>query len=111
VHLYNPETVFLLQHATRQRRYDVFREYTDTVERLNREGGTLRGLFALREGVRPAVPLDEFDGVEVTRLGILADPTLPEYCTSWFSVVTETVDGTCVLSASLPAESLIWTSI
>ena len=61
LHLFNPETVFLLQHATRQRRYEVFREYTDTVERLNREGGTLRGLFALREGIRPPVPLDDVE--------------------------------------------------
>src|SRR5262249_21274912 len=27
-HLFNPETVFKLQHATRARRYDVYREYT-----------------------------------------------------------------------------------
>ena len=27
-HLFNPETVFRLQHSTRNRRYDVFREYT-----------------------------------------------------------------------------------
>jgi len=68
LHLFNPETVFLLQHATRQRRYEVFREYTETVERLNREGGTLRGLFALRQGVRPAVPLDEVEPVsEIVR--------------------------------------------
>ena len=68
LHLFNPETVFLLQHATRQRRYEVFREYTETVEQLNREGGTLRGLFALREGVRPAVPLDEVEPVsEIVR--------------------------------------------
>ena len=68
LHLFNPETVFLLQHATRQRRYEVFREYTETVERLNREGGTLRGLFAFREGVRPPVPLDEVEPVsEIVR--------------------------------------------
>ena len=68
LHLFNPETVFLLQHATQQRRYEVFREYTETVERLNREGGTLRGLFALREGIRPAVPLDEVEPVsEIVR--------------------------------------------
>ena len=63
LHLFNPETVFLLQHATRQRRYEVFAEYTDKVEALNREGGTLRGLFELREGVRPAVPIDEVEPV------------------------------------------------
>ena len=32
-HLFNPETVFKLQHATRAGRYDVFREYTSTGRR------------------------------------------------------------------------------
>jgi glutamate synthase domain-containing protein 2 len=27
-HLFNPETVFKLQHATRTKRYDIFKEYT-----------------------------------------------------------------------------------
>ena len=54
VHLYNPETVFLLQHATRSRQYDVFREYTSTVDKLAAEAGSLRGLFALRTGDRTA---------------------------------------------------------
>ncbi len=64
LHLFNPETVFLLQHATRQRRYEVFREYTDKVEQMNRDGGTLRGLFELRTGDRPPVPLDEVEPAE-----------------------------------------------
>jgi glutamate synthase (NADPH) large chain len=63
LHLFNPETVFLLQHATRARRYEVFREYTAKIEQLNREGGTLRGLFELKYGERPAVPLDEVEPV------------------------------------------------
>jgi glutamate synthase (NADPH/NADH) large chain len=63
VHLFNPDTVFKLQHATRSGRYDVFREYTDEVDRLNREGSTLRGLFALKFGVRPAVPISEVEPV------------------------------------------------
>ncbi len=62
LHLFNPETVFLLQHATRQRHYDVFREYTDKLERLNRDGGTLRGLFDFRSD-RDPVPLDEVEPV------------------------------------------------
>jgi glutamate synthase (NADPH/NADH) large chain len=62
LHLFNPETVFLLQHSTRQRRYEVFREYTAKVEQLNREGGALRGLFDFRFD-RPAVPLDEVEPV------------------------------------------------
>jgi glutamate synthase (NADPH/NADH) large chain len=69
LHLFNPETVFLLQHATRQRRYEVFREYTAKVEELNRLGGTLRGLFDFRFGARPPVPIAEVEPVEsiVTR--------------------------------------------
>jgi len=63
VHLFNPETVFKLQHGTRSRQYDVFQEYTAAVDGLSARAGTLRGLFALREGVRPAVPLEEVEPV------------------------------------------------
>ncbi|HEY7050002.1 MAG TPA: glutamate synthase large subunit [Jatrophihabitantaceae bacterium] len=63
LHLFNPETVFLLQHATRRRRYEVFEEYTAKVEELNRRGGTLRGLFEFRSP-RPAIPIEEVEPVE-----------------------------------------------
>ncbi|HEV2086774.1 MAG TPA: glutamate synthase central domain-containing protein, partial [Cryptosporangiaceae bacterium] len=63
VHLFNPETVFLLQHATRTRRYEVFERYTSTVDALSAKSGTLRGLFELRTGERPAVPLQEVEPV------------------------------------------------
>ena len=62
-HLFNPETVFKLQHATRAGREDVFREYTAEIDDLSRRAGTLRGLFALREGVRPPVPIEEVEPV------------------------------------------------
>jgi len=61
LHLFNPQTVFLLQHATKSRQFDVFRQYTSAVDRLAAEAGSLRGLFALRCGVRPPVPLDEVE--------------------------------------------------
>jgi glutamate synthase (NADPH/NADH) large chain len=61
VHLFNPETVFLLQHATRSRQYDVFRQYTSTVDKLAAESGYLRGLFELKAGEREPVPLDEVE--------------------------------------------------
>ena len=68
VHLFNPDTVFLLQHATRSRRYDVFRRYTTQVDELSRQAATLRGLFELRRGARPAVPLEEVEPVaEIVR--------------------------------------------
>jgi glutamate synthase (NADPH) large chain len=61
IHLFNPETVYLLQHSTRSKQQKVFRRYTDAVDKLSREGATLRGLFELRTGERPAVPLDEVE--------------------------------------------------
>ena len=63
-HLFNPETVFRLQHSTRNRRYDVFREYTSLVDSQAEELMTLRGMFALRTGTRPPVPIDEVESVE-----------------------------------------------
>jgi glutamate synthase (NADPH/NADH) large chain len=64
LHLFTPETVFLLQHSTRTGRREIFRQYTDEVDRLSRDGGTLRGLFELRTGVRPPVPLAEVEPIE-----------------------------------------------
>lgn len=63
-HLFNPETVFRLQHSTRNRRYDVFRDYTSLVDAQAQELMTLRGMFALRTGTRPPVPIDEVESVE-----------------------------------------------
>jgi len=61
VHLFNPETVFLLQHATRSGQYDVFRRYTATVDQMAAAAGSLRGLFTVRTGVREPVPIDEVE--------------------------------------------------
>ncbi|HEX6469177.1 MAG TPA: glutamate synthase large subunit [Streptosporangiaceae bacterium] len=58
-HLFNPQTVFKLQHATRSRRYEIFKEYTSLVDSQSEQLMTLRGLFDLREGVRPPVPIEE----------------------------------------------------
>jgi glutamate synthase (NADPH/NADH) large chain len=61
LHLYNPETVFLLQHATRSRQYDVFREFTSLVDRQAADAGSLRGLVHIRTEGRTPVPLDEVE--------------------------------------------------
>ncbi len=62
-HLFNPETVFKLQHATRAGRYDVYKEYTQLVDSQSTRLATLRGLFELCEGVRPPVPIDEVEPI------------------------------------------------
>ena len=61
VHLFNPETVFKLQHATRTKRYDVFKEYTTLVDDQARRLATLRGLFELHGQDRPAIPISEVE--------------------------------------------------
>ena len=63
-HLFNPDTVFRLQHSTRTRRYDIFREYTKLVDDQAQELKTLRGLFRLRTEGRTPVPIDEVEPVE-----------------------------------------------
>lgn len=63
-HLFDPETVFRLQHSTRARRYDIFKQYTARVNEQSERLMTLRGLFALADGEeRPAVPLEEVEPV------------------------------------------------
>ncbi|PRX98536.1 glutamate synthase large subunit [Allonocardiopsis opalescens] len=62
-HLFDPETVFRLQHSTRSRRYEIFKQYTSRVDAQSERLMTLRGLFKLREGERPPVPLDEVEPV------------------------------------------------
>ncbi|QCO97899.1 glutamate synthase large subunit [Arthrobacter sp. 24S4-2] len=62
-HLFNPETVFRLQHATRERRYDIFKAYTRGVDDQSENLMTLRGLLKFKSGARPAVPLEEVEPV------------------------------------------------
>ena len=62
-HLFNPETVFKLQHATRSGQYSIFKEYTRLVDEQNRNRATLRGLFRMKP-VGPPVPIDEVEPVE-----------------------------------------------
>ncbi|MBT5581896.1 MAG: glutamate synthase subunit alpha, partial [Acidimicrobiaceae bacterium] len=63
-HLFNPDTVFKLQHATREGRYDIFKEYTAAVDDQSTRLGTLRGLFRFRDGVRPSIPIDTVEPIE-----------------------------------------------
>ncbi len=60
-HLFNPETVFKLQHATREKRFDIFREYTSAVNDQAEALATIRGLFAFRNDLRPPISIDEVE--------------------------------------------------
>jgi len=60
-HLFDPETVFTLQHATRSKRFDVFKRYTNRVDDQSRRLMTLRGLFNFKSDVRKPIPIDEVE--------------------------------------------------
>ncbi len=60
-HLFNPETVFALQHSTRNKRYDIFKRYTSSVNEQSKELMTLRGLFQFKNGSQPSIPIDEVE--------------------------------------------------
>ncbi|WP_431783742.1 glutamate synthase large subunit [Streptomyces chumphonensis] len=61
-HLFDPDTVFRLQHSTRERRYDIFKQYTQRVDEQSERLMTLRGLFQFSSG-RESIPIDEVEPV------------------------------------------------
>jgi glutamate synthase (ferredoxin) len=62
-HLFNPETVFRLQHATRSGQRSVFSEYTKMVNDQSEHMATLRGLFDFKPDREP-VPLEAVESAE-----------------------------------------------
>jgi glutamate synthase (NADPH/NADH) large chain len=65
-HLFDPETVFRLQHSTRTGSYDVFKQYTSRVDEQSQRLMTLRGLFRFKDAAeagRTAIPLEEVEPV------------------------------------------------
>jgi len=69
-HLFNPETVFKLQHATRSRRYEIFKEYTALVDDQSAQLKTLRGLLRIKgidagaeSAASSSIPIDEVEPV------------------------------------------------
>ena len=61
-HLFNPETVFKLQHASRAKRYDIFKQYTALVDDQSKNLATLRGLFKFAEHRQP-ISIDEVEPI------------------------------------------------
>ena len=61
-HLFNPDTVFKLQHATRDGRYDIFKQYTSSVNDHASNLSTLRGLFKF-DSKRAPIPIDEVEPI------------------------------------------------
>ncbi len=62
-HLFNPETIYLLQTATRLGSYDIFKQYAALINDQSRQLCTLRGLLDFKWAETP-VPLDEVEPIE-----------------------------------------------
>ena len=62
-HLFDPETVFTLQHSTRNKRYDIFKRYTSRIDDQSKSLMTLRGLFDFKKDFQPAIPIEEVESI------------------------------------------------
>jgi glutamate synthase (NADPH/NADH) large chain len=60
-HMWTPDSIAKLQHATRANSFSTYKEYAALINDQGRKLKTLRGLFELRAGAQPPVPLDEVE--------------------------------------------------
>lgn len=62
-HLFNPQTIHLLQHSTRVGDYNAFKKYSKLVNDQSEKACTLRSMFAFNP-LRPSISLDEVEPAE-----------------------------------------------
>ena len=62
-HMFDPESVFRLQHATKTRSYEAYKGYSRRIDEQSERLMTLRGLFSFVEGVREPISIDEVEPV------------------------------------------------
>jgi len=62
-HLFNPQTIHLLQYATRLKDYNTFKKYSKLVNDQSEKAATLRSLFRFSHK-RPAISIDEVEPAE-----------------------------------------------
>ena len=62
-HLFNPQTIHLLQHSTRIGDYSVFKKYSKLVNDQSEKACTLRSLFEFNPQ-RPSISIDEVEPAE-----------------------------------------------
>ncbi len=61
-HIFNPQTIHLLQEATKRNDYQVFKKYSKLIDNQSDKALTLRGMFKFK--TRQAIPLSEVEPVE-----------------------------------------------
>jgi glutamate synthase (NADPH/NADH) large chain len=61
-HLFNPETIHLLQKSTRLNDYILYKKFAQKINDQSRDAMTLRGLFEFKK--RISIPLEEVEPIE-----------------------------------------------
>ncbi len=61
-HLFNPETIHLLQQSTRKNNYDLYKKFAEKINDQAKQALTLRGLFEFKD--RPSIPIEEVEPKE-----------------------------------------------
>ncbi len=62
-HLFNPDTIHLLQYATQRNNYDTYRQFAEKISTLEYNSGTLRSYLSIKKGSK-SIPLDKVESVE-----------------------------------------------
>lgn len=62
-HLYNPQTIHTLQHATRSNDYKLYKKFSSMVQGENEKHLTLRSLLSFKQSTTP-VPIEEVEPIE-----------------------------------------------
>jgi glutamate synthase (NADPH/NADH) large chain len=60
-HMWTPDAIAKLQHATRANSYQTYKEYAQIINDQSRRHMTLRGLFEFKVDPKKAIPLDEVE--------------------------------------------------
>ena len=60
-HMWTPDSIAKLQHATRANNYSTYKEYAQLINEQSRRHMTLRGLFEFKIDPSKAIPLDEVE--------------------------------------------------
>jgi len=63
-HLFNPQTIHLLQYSTRKGDYKAFKKYSKLINEQTEKALTLRGLLDFRKRASKSIPLEEVEPVE-----------------------------------------------
>ena len=62
-HLFNPQTIHLLQYSTKMNDYNTFKKYTKLVNDQSEKAATLRSMFQFKRN-RPAIAIEEVEPAE-----------------------------------------------